>query len=331
MTQESLEQRARKLPRSKGRRHRSKAVHPKRPGIEDRLAQDHLIRRHECLRVVDRVEAPRQVEMCRRALAEIRGDLAPVELHDLPRRIADRRDDRAAKVLVPAPLAQDSEGLQAAPSRRVKAPAADPEPQRPVRKADSKVFDQRTLGRVRIHQASFGQISQRPRLRCEPRVVEVRHPRQRFRVRSLQQTAELVLRKRLRRRGLLEQTRQKLPSQALHRRPKLQALLPHPPIDHRSLRPTPEAVEDVAGWVDEEAWIVVAVVEGTAAAEVLAHLVELETRELRHGDLAFEPLQGRVWDPHPRSSVLSISVNTIICYISNRGNSTNVERRQRDS
>ena len=78
----------------------------------------------------------RQVQVKRRALAQVRRDLSPVHLDHAARLIEDRNHDRAVQVLVPA-LAKDPDARERRSKLGAAVPRARRKPigQRAVRKA----------------------------------------------------------------------------------------------------------------------------------------------------------------------------------------------------
>jgi hypothetical protein len=75
------------------------AVRPERQRVDQRLADDELGRVVGGA-VEEPAPRPRQVEVERRARAQVRADLAPVERDDLAVLAEQRDDERAGQVLV---------------------------------------------------------------------------------------------------------------------------------------------------------------------------------------------------------------------------------------
>jgi len=96
-----------------------------------------------------------QIQVFRRAFAQVVVDLAAIDLGDFAGRRDDRDDDRAVKMLV-SRFAPQPDLLQATPdvAPRLAALLREPEAQRPVSKADLEALDhlpivEATLGEIR--------------------------------------------------------------------------------------------------------------------------------------------------------------------------------------
>ena len=93
-------------------RHVAVARAPERKRVDDRFAQHDLLRRRQRLLVPHAAVRPRQVQVRRRAGAQIRRILRPYRPSTSPAQRVDGKHHRAVHVLVARGFAQDAEPLQ---------------------------------------------------------------------------------------------------------------------------------------------------------------------------------------------------------------------------
>jgi len=103
------------------RDHVGQARGPKRHRVEERLAQDDLLRRRQRLDVPHRGVRPRKIQVLGCALAKLGADLPRVGLRELPPLAKDRDHDAPAKMLMPT-RAEEAELLQSPAERRTRLP-----------------------------------------------------------------------------------------------------------------------------------------------------------------------------------------------------------------
>ena len=154
-------------------RHVRKAVHVEGERVKRRFAQDQLPSRQRG-HVPNADVRPRQIQMQRRALAQIVQNLAPVHPHRLAVRAQDRHHQRAVEMFVAA-LPNEPQLLQPLPNRHALGSVAvrHPQPQRPIGKPQPKLFD----GRFVVY-AAFLEVGQRGGSFQQPLVVVVHHLRE---------------------------------------------------------------------------------------------------------------------------------------------------------
>ena len=153
--------------RAIGAGHMPVARAPERHGVDQRLAENDLLRCGKRRAVEHPPVRPRQIKMVGRALPQIVVDFATVEIDHAAFSIEQRHDQRATQVFVPAlpqhaqrhqPAAHVGPGLAVGLRQAIA--------QRPVREAQLKVLDQ-----LRMHEATPLQIGKRLRGAFQGRVV----------------------------------------------------------------------------------------------------------------------------------------------------------------
>jgi len=268
---------------------------PERQRIDQRLAQDHLLRALDPGAIEHAPMRTRQVQVQRRALAQAFRDLAPVHLGRMALRIQHRDHQRPGEVLVPTrPQQPDALQLPAHRRARLRVHRRQPVRERAIGEAQPEARDQ-----FRIVQAAARQVRLRLRTLAQVLVVDAHDGiQQRLVILARRQIGTRPLlahppRRPIHRRTPLDRIarQRRVFLQQLHRVPEAHLVPTHHPVDHRTARLTrAQAVPQVRLRADHQRRRAV-VVERTATDPVLAVRLQPDPRRLHQPLQAHRQLQ----------------------------------------